>query len=135
MPPIADIRSDRRYSGDMSRSDAIAQQMRACFHELERSKEFGRERMWLTGYVTGQPKQLLRLAEDLASAGWSNLSGHDFGTIHPKIEVNANADDAIAAAIGLLRLADKHGTEIGLLDADTSADVFQSRCVTLYESP
>ena len=115
----------------MERSDALAQQMRGNFGDVEASPEFSGDRMWLTVYLTGDPTELARLVPELAALGWANLTDWEGGFVYPKLEVAKSADEAVEAITAFSRIIEAHRAEILHVDADTSSDVFASHFVRM----
>jgi hypothetical protein len=114
----------------MQRRD-FEQQVRANLPKVEARPEFAGDRLWLTFYLCGLPKNLERVSDALAKSGWSNFSGGEGGFLYPKLQVEKDVSAIVEAAQRVQELCEQQGAEIVGIDADTSADM-KSRCESLY---
>ena len=113
----------------------MPEQIRANFMKVQAAPSFSGERFWLTAYLSGPTERLARLADELATHGWTNVGDWEGGFIYPKLEVSMSADDAVEAALNVHRLALENGAEVLNVDADTNPDVGRSEFIALYQSP
>jgi len=119
----------------MGRTMPLDEQVRANLAKVDATPQFTGNRMWLTFYLCGRPENLRPVSQALAERGWLNTEGWEGAFLYPKWEVDRTATAILAVAETMRGLCDAHGIEILNIDADTSPDVQNSNCVTLYRSP